>query len=423
MRLAVFTSHFPGRVNTFFARDMRALIESGIDIDIFPLYPLDEALWRYVPDVLSESVLPRNRVHHLTLGQTLRPGRLAPAGRVARFLRDTCAIRASAVAYGVAPVMKSEYVFLKAWTWAREHRDAYDHVLAYWGNYSASCAYLFHRQMTRPVPFSMFLHAGTDLYRDQVFLKQKMLYADNIFVVCDFNREFIKERYADVYAELEHKIHRYHLGLELGAFAFRPDGRKPRTVLAVGSLEKIKGFDYLIRAIANLARRGVDVELELVGDGPERPRLEQLAAHLGISSRVAFRGLLTFDRVQAAMTEATMLVHPSIGLGDAVPTVIKEAMAVGTPVVASRVAGIPELLDEGRCGTLVPPIDSDLLAEAIERLLTEPELRRRHAEAGRQYAERQFDLWRNGSALAARLKCATRRPESCLLTEPAERAS
>ena len=422
MRLAVFTSHFPGRVNTFFARDMRALIESGIDIDIFPLYPLDQDLWRYVPDILNDSVLPRDRVHHLSLGRTLRPSGLA-GGRLARFLRDTCAIRASALAYGVSPVVKSEYVFLKAWTWAQEHRDAYDHVLAYWGNYSASCAYLFHRQMRRPVPFSMFLHAGTDLYRDQVFLKQKMLYADNIFVVCDFNREFIKSRYADVYPQLERKIHLYHLGLELGEFTFRPDGRKPRTVLAVGSLEKIKGFDCLIQAISHVARRGLDVELELIGDGPERAHLEQLAERLGISSRVAFRGLLTFDRVRAAMAEATILVHPSIGLGDAVPTVIKEAMALGTPIVASRVAGIPELLDDGRCGTLVTPKDIDLLAEAIEQLLVDPDLRRRHAAAGRQHAERQFDLWRNGSALAARLKSATRGSADCLLTEQAERAS
>ena len=423
MRLAVFTSHFPGRVNTFFARDMRALLEAGIELDIFPLYPLDRNLWRYVPEILDPVVLPRDRVHHLRLAATLRPRGLARASNVARFLRDTCAIRASAIGYGFTPAIKSEYVFLKAWTWAQEHRDTYDHVLAYWGNYSASCAYLFHRQMTRSVPFSMFLHAGTDLYRDQVFLKQKMLYADNIFVVCDFNREFIRTNYPDVYSRLEHKIHLYHLGLELGDFAFNPNGRKPYSVLAVGSLEKIKGFDYLIQAVERVVQRGLNVHLELVGDGPERANLERLAHTLGIASRVTFKGLLTFDRVRAAMTQATFLVHPSIGLGDAVPTVIKEAMALGAPVVASRVAGIPELLDQGRCGTLVPPKDVEALADAIERLLMNPDLRSRHAAAARRYTERQFDLWRNGSALAAHLSSATRSARSGILPQQAERAS
>ena len=423
MRLAVFTSHFPGRVNTFFARDMRALLEAGIELDIFPLYPLDPELWRYVPDILDERVLPRNRVHHLDLSRTFRFKGLTRGGHVARFLRDTWAIRASAIGYGLAPVAKSEYVFLKAWTWAQEHGDAYDHVLAYWGNYPASCAYIFHRLMTRSVPFSMFLHAGTDLYRDQVFLRQKMLHADNIFVVCDFNREFIKSKYADIYPRLANKIHLYHLGLDLSEFQFRIDGRKPRTVLAVGSLEKIKGFHYLIQAVARLVGWGVDVQLELVGSGPERERLTQLADRLGVSSRVTFRGLLTFDRVRDAMAQATILVHPSTGLGDAVPTVIKEAMAVGVPIVASRVAGIPELVDDGRCGLLVPPKDVDALANAMERLLTDEALRRHYAVAGRRYAEQRFDLWQNGSALAARLRCATRKPTIANVGARAERVS
>jgi glycosyltransferase involved in cell wall biosynthesis len=179
----------------------------------------------------------------------------------------------------------------------------------------------------------------------------------------------------------------------------------------------------LIQAVARIAERGVDVELELVGDGPERARLTELARRLGILPRVLFRGFLTFDRVREAMAEATMLVHPSIGLGDAVPTVIKEAMAVGSPVIASHAAGIPELLDGGRCGVLVPPRDVDALADAIERLLGAGVLRRQYADAGRRYAEQQFDLWRNGSALAARLKSAVRHPRSAEDCAKVERVS
>jgi glycosyltransferase involved in cell wall biosynthesis len=89
--------------------------------------------------------------------------------------------------------------------------------------------------------------------------------------------------------------------------------------------------------------------------------------------------------------------------------VIKEAMAVGTPVVASEVAGIPELLDNGKNGLLVPPKDVKALANAIKTLLVSNTLRQKYAQAARQYAEQRFDLWRNGQRLAALLR-ATRRP-------------
>jgi glycosyltransferase involved in cell wall biosynthesis len=108
------------------------------------------------------------------------------------------------------------------------------------------------------------------------------------------------------------------------------------------------------------------------------------------------------------MKQTTLLVHPSIGLGDAVPTVIKESMALGTPVVASSVAGIPELLDGGRCGMLVPPRNVDGLVNAMKSVLNNIEMRRKYAEAARGYAEEKFDTWRNGRRLADVLR-STRR--------------
>jgi glycosyltransferase involved in cell wall biosynthesis len=90
------------------------------------------------------------------------------------------------------------------------------------------------------------------------------------------------------------------------------------------------------------------------------------------------------------------------------PTVIKEAMAVGTPVIASDLAGIPEMLDGGRCGTLVPPGDVMALTAAIETVLADPARRRAHAVAARGHMEDRFDLWRNGRLLAERLRATTR---------------
>ena len=409
MRLAVFTSQFPGRVNTFFARDVRALLEAGFDIDIFPIYPLEPALWRYVPDCLGEDILPRSKIHHISFDQVLRSAKLVPLEKYGTFLRDTAAISASAARFGVEPLAKSTYVFGKGLAWARQFPHTFDHVLAYWGNYAATCAYLFNRLIDRPVPFSMFLHAGTDLYRKQVFLRQKLLYANNIIVVCEFNRNFIRELYPDIFHSIADKIHLHHLGLDFAEFPYEPEGRQVQKVLGVGSLEKYKGFNYLLRATRELMCRGIDIEVELVGDGKERDSLEALARKLEITDRLRFRGWLPSDQVTNIMKQTTILVHPSMGLGDAVPTVIKESMALGTPIVASNVAGIPELLDGGRCGMLVPPQNVEALAGAIKTLLANTAMRRTYADAARKYAEEQFDLWRNGQRLAKVLR-STKRP-------------
>jgi glycosyltransferase involved in cell wall biosynthesis len=408
LRLAVFTSQFPCHGNTFFARDIQSLLKAGIEIDIFPFYPLEPALWHYVPDFLNESILPRRNIHHLNFSEGIGAARPWPIAKIERFLGATTAVSASATRFGVRSVIKSIYVCLKAWAWAQQYHTDYDHVLAYWGNYAATCAYVYHRLINRPIPFSMFLHAGMDLYENQVYLRQKLLYADNIIVVCEFNRQFIHNYYKDISHLVLDKITTYHLGLDFAEFPYEPNNRSRCKVLAVGRLEKYKGFDYLLRAVHDLGHRGINCEVEFVGDGTEAGSLKALAKELRILERVRFLGWLRFDDVQTRMRQATFLVHPSNGLGDAVPTVIKESMALGTPVIASDVAGIPELLDHGRCGMLVPPRDVTALAGAIEMMLMNVSLRRGYADAARSYAEEKFDLWRNGQRLADLIRSTTR---------------
>jgi glycosyltransferase involved in cell wall biosynthesis len=408
MRVAVFTNQFPSRVSTFFARDLRSWIDAGMEVDVFPIYPLDPALWSYVPDLLDARRLPHDRVHHLDARDLLRRG-LAPgiwrscAGAAARVGR-------SAVRFGAGPLVKSEYVLLKAALWASRHPGRYDHVIAYWGSYAATAAWLFHRLACPAAPFTMFLHAGADLYRDQVFLREKLEYADTVVVVCEFNRSFLNRLYPDLAPRLAPKIRLHHLGLDLRSLPFSLEGRVPGRIAGVGAFERSKGFDDLLRAAASLARCGRDVSVELAGDGPEGARLRQLASELGIGDRVRFTGWLPFAEVARVLSRATALVHPSIGLGDAVPTVIKEAMAMGTVVVATEVAGIPELLDGGRCGVLAPPRDVRALANAIDGVLHDPLKRVGMAAAARAYAEEMFDLDRNAGRLVEALRATARRP-------------
>ena len=407
MRLAVFTNQFPSRLAPFFARDMRALLEAQVDLDVFPLYPLDPEEWAYVPDTLNDRILPRDRVHHISLGASVGAPRWESLNRLPRFLRDAVELETGALRYGVTSLAKTAYLALKAWAWAQRFGD-YDHILAYWGSYVASCAYMFHRLTDPRIPFSMYARADADLYRTPIHLAKKMLYADNVFLICDFNRRYIRTKYDSIFPRLESKLHVQYSGLDPDDAPFEPAGRPPHTVLTVGRFVHLKGYHNVIHAVHALRRRGIAVKLELIGGGEEEPELRRLADVLGVGRDVTFRGWLGPDEVLRAMRQATVFVHPPVAL-DAMPTVIMEAMAVGTPIIASDVAGIPELLDSGRCGVLVPPGDVAALAQVIATLLADASMRMGYARAARSHLEGPFNLRQNGWRLAEHLRATQRR--------------
>ncbi len=177
---------------------------------------------------------------------------------------------------------------------------------------------------------------------------------------------------------------------EVSASAAARDGAGP--VLFVGRLVQRKGVAFLIEAIARLGPTGPP--LEIVGDGPERPGLEALAQRLGVANRVVFRGKIPPDELQASYARAGVCVLPSVldarGDTEGLGVVLLEAMNHATPVIASRVGGIPDIVEDGESGLLVPPGDVDALAAAVRRVRDAPALARRLGEAGRRRLREQF---------------------------------
>jgi len=159
---------------------------------------------------------------------------------------------------------------------------------------------------------------------------------------------------------------------------------------AAGRLVPIKGYDTLIAAFARLAPRHPALRLEIAGDGPTRSALEAQAADLGVAQRVKFPGWT--NDLPESMSRWSAFVQPSHE--EALGITVLQAMACGLPVVASNVGGLPEIVEDGRTGLLVPPGDVDALASALDRLLSEPALRAAMGEAGRarssRYGEARF---------------------------------
>jgi glycosyltransferase involved in cell wall biosynthesis len=193
-------------------------------------------------------------------------------------------------------------------------------------------------------------------------------------------------------------FHIIHPGIPLaGAPAVLPDGEsraKARAELgiphegplavAVGSLFPVKDHATLLRAAARLP----DLRIAIAGEGGEAEALQRLAGELGISPRVHFLGLR--DDVDRVLRAASVFCQPSISEG--LPLSIIEAMAWGLPIVASRVGGIPELVEEGKTGYLVPSGDPEALATRIERVLAEPAVAARFGRAGMARAHAHFSL-------------------------------
>jgi len=201
----------------------------------------------------------------------------------------------------------------------------------------------------------------------------------------------------------EARTHTHYLGVDCESIQPRASSEELPVILHVARLVAVKGTEYLLRAFAAVAPRHPDVRLVVIGEGPLRRSLERLASALGIEHRVQFLGALRHSEVLAWMRRAAMLVLPGVrtatGRVEGLGMVLLEAAATGVPVIGSKMGGIPECIDDGESGFLVPERDAGALAERLGMLLDHPSVRHRMGAAGRLLVERRFDARQQTRAL------------------------
>lgn len=196
------------------------------------------------------------------------------------------------------------------------------------------------------------------------------------------------------------KVEVSRLGVDVSVFAPRParEGGDRARIIFVGRLAPVKAQQVLIAACARLLAGGRPLELHLVGSGPDRERLERYAASLGIGDKVIFEGARNQDEVVELYRQSDLFALASFAEG--VPVVLMEAMAMEVPCVATWVNGIPELIRDGEEGLLIAPSSVEQLAAAMERMLADPALSRRLAQAGRRRVLAEYNLEENIGRLA-----------------------
>jgi glycosyltransferase involved in cell wall biosynthesis len=274
-----------------------------------------------------------------------------------------------------------------------------NHLHAHFVDRAATVAFVASRLLN--VPYSLTAHAN-DIYIKPALLPLKFSQAQFVATCTDYNRAYIEEM-----VPLNGRLHCLYHGLDLESFQPNPIPSEIPLITSVGQLKEKKGFQYLLNACQILDQRGCTFQCQIIGDGPLRADLERQIRDLSLASRVTLRGALPHEAVLHEYQRSTLFVLPCVigtdGDRDGIPNVILEALALQLPVVSTRHSGIPEALTDEVNGLLVPPADASALANAIARLLDDPDLRARLGRRGREIVTERFDVKRNAARLLAEM--------------------
>src|SRR6267142_3933977 len=413
MRLGYLYSRYPVSSQTFCDAEMLVLERLGLDLTIGSIYsPLTSLRHEHISSL-------RAPIHYAPPQEILRVSekKAKIAGSWPRNLVERHDER-----YG--PAAKAEQRARNALYFADFFaRNGVDHVHVHFANRAAHTA-VFLKEISG-IPFSVTAH-GQDFMKDlgsDDLLREICAAAEFVAAETDYSRDLLRQRCPNSAA----KIQRVYNGIDLERFpAPRScNGDRIPRIVSVGRLVPFKGFDDLIDACAELARRRIDFVCDIIGDGPLRETLEAKVEQLDLAPRVNLLGSLSqgavLEKLQAADIFALASTTDTQGATDVFPTVILEAMASARPVVSTRLAGIPELVVDGQTGMLLPPGDATALAKALEQLMRDPELRLRFGDAGRARIEQHFRIEQTVAPLVQMLErsCSRRPAGDVSVSQPA----
>ena len=383
IRLGYLTSVYGRASDTFIRSEVAGLRSLGHEVRTFSIRrpPSTELVSEEIrrEQAETEAVLDLGlaRLALATLGEAARSPR-----RMVDAVRLTASIRGPGLKGHLLPIV---YLMEAAYLAGRLRAGGVEHLHNHIGENSAAVAMI--ACAIAGIPYSLTIHGPGEFDRPRdLALDVKIGRAAFVAAVTEFGRSqlFRWSNYVDW-----PKVQIVHCGVEPLFLDREPDlpPEAPRFV-CVARLAEQKGQLVLIEAAGRLAAEGVDFGITLVGDGPMRRPIEEAIERLGIGDRVRLAGWMGAEGVRDEILKARALVLPSFAEG--LPVVIMEALALGRPVISTYIAGIPELVETGACGWLVPAGSVDELARAMREALSSPveELARMGREGARRVAER-----------------------------------
>lgn len=399
-RIAYVMKRYPRLSETFILTEIATMEELGAELALFSLLQPEPP--PHHPLVASIKA----PLHHLPPAPWARIRTLAAA-------HGACALRAPAryaralgrLAYSAAqsraPIGVIKQFLRAGFVADRCRRQGVGLIHAHFANAPAAVAW-FAATMSG-IPYSFTTHAK-DLYLTSPRVLRRRIRGARFVTTCTrYNVEHLRT----IAPPRDHaKLRLVYHGIDLARFSVRAAARAPRPeplILSVGRLVPKKGFDDLIAACALLRDAGVRFRCEIIGEGALRDAIGRDIDRRGLAGLVQLKGAMTHADLIAYYQQADVFaLAPRIvadGDRDGIPNVIAEAMAIGVPVVSTAVSGIPELVQDGHTGLLVPPQDPKALAAALGGLLRDPLAGHRLAEQARARIESGFDCRETTKAL------------------------
>jgi len=244
------------------------------------------------------------------------------------------------------------------------------------------------------VPFTLSFRAHDiyegDHFQDMQKNVNKIRAASQIMTISEYNKRYVKKT-----VKVKKSIEIIHSAIDLDFLRPNKMKRSHNSIITVSRLHEQKGLIYLIAACNILQKRNIDYTCTIIGEGPEKRQCHQLVEDLHVPN-INFIDYLPYDKVKEHLNRSTVLVLPCViapdGKRDILANVLKEAMAMELPVITSNICGIEELVDDGVSGILVPPENPESIADAIERILNNPDLGRKMGEEGRKKIGKDFNI-------------------------------
>jgi colanic acid/amylovoran biosynthesis glycosyltransferase len=365
---------FPRFTQTFCAREVAELYRQGIKTPVFSLYLPNEPIPEIVGlnHVLTE-YLPSARNPALIAKAHLFSPRLKRLWAEGGDRRDKRRYRE---AIYLGPILK---------------RKGITHLHVHFASIAAHTAWWLKRLFG--ITYSFTGHAN-DIFcprpDHRVSLGDLIQDASFVVTVTDYSANRLKAEYPVA----SKKIVRVYNGLDISVFKTAHPTTNPFRIIAVGRLIEKKGWSYLVEACALLRDKGMKFDCRIVGDGPDQETLERLIQERSLGESVQLVGPQSQSQIIDLFGESSLFVLPAIhdrnGDSDNLPTVLIEALASSLPAVATDVAGIPEIVQHGTNGFLVPEKDSIALASAIASMSGDLTKLRTFGAASRQIAEKTF---------------------------------